>query len=190
MAENEMKWYVMRAISGKEGKVKEYVDAQVAQGDYGDKVAQVLIPTEKVVSIRNGKRYVKERCHLPGYVLVEANLVGEVQAMLRNTPNVLGFLGESKASTKPMPIRESEMKRLLGVVDEMADVPEDIQIPYLVGDAVKVADGEIAPEVLTAIGMALYLSTNLHDEESNVITIDRRVTSWNDKNYGVRHWKR
>jgi transcriptional antiterminator NusG len=141
MAENEMKWYVMRAISGKEGKVKEYVDAQVAQGDYGDKVAQVLIPTEKVVSIRNGKRYVKERCHLPGYVLVEANLVGEVQAMLRNTPNVLGFLGESKASTKPMPIRESEMKRLLGVVDEMADVPEDIQIPYLVGDAVKVADG-------------------------------------------------
>ena len=54
----------------------------------------------------------------------------------------------------------------------------------------KLAEGEIAPEVLTAIGMALYLSTNLHDEESNVITIDRRVTSWNDKNYGVRHWKR
>ena len=56
--------------------------------------------------------------------------------------------------------------------------------------AVKLAEGEIAPEVLTAIGMALYLSTNLHDEESNVITIERRVTSWNDKNYGVRHWKR
>ena len=55
---------------------------------------------------------------------------------------------------------------------------------------VKLAEGEIAPEVLTAIGMALYLSTNLHDEESNVITIERRVTSWNDKNYGVRHWKR
>ena len=56
--------------------------------------------------------------------------------------------------------------------------------------AVKLAEGEIAPEVLTAIGMALYLSTNLHDEESNVITIERRATSWNDKNYGVRHWKR
>ena len=51
-------------------------------------------------------------------------------------------------------------------------------------------DGELSPEVLTAIGMALYLSTNLHDEESNVITIERRNTSWNDKNYGFRHWKR
>ena len=144
MAEKEtpqMRWYVMRAISGKEGKVKEYVDAQVAQGDYRDNVSQVLIPTEKVVSIRNGKRYVKERCHLPGYVLVEARLVGEVQAMLRNTPNVLGFLGETKGSDKPMPIREDEMKRLLGVVDELAEVPEDIQIPYVEGDAVKVTDG-------------------------------------------------
>ena len=62
--------------------------------------------------------------------------------------------------------------------------------PVTVKPTVKLAEGEIAPEVLTAIGMALYLSTNLHDEESNVITIDRRVTSWNDKNYGVRHWKR
>ena len=131
----------MRAISGKEGKVKEYVDAQVAQGDYKGTVSQVLIPTEKVVSIRNGKRYVKERCHLPGYVLVEAVLKGETQAMLRNTPNVLGFLGETKASDKPMPIRPDEMKRLLGVVDEMADVPEDMPIPYVVGDAVKVTDG-------------------------------------------------
>ena len=62
--------------------------------------------------------------------------------------------------------------------------------PVMVKPTVKVAEGEIAPEVLTAIGMALYLSTNLHDEESNVITIERRATSWNDKNYGVRHWKR
>ena len=144
MAEKEtpqMRWYVMRAISGKEGKVKEYIEAQVAQGDYHDNVEQVLIPTEKVVSIRNGKRYVKERCHLPGYVLVQARLIGEVQPMLRNTPKVLGFLGETKASDKPMPIREDEMKRLLGVVDELADVSEDIVIPYVVGDAVKVTDG-------------------------------------------------
>ncbi len=141
MAEQGMRWYVMRAISGKEGKVKDYIEAQVAQGDYGSNVSQVLIPTEKVVTVRNGKRIVKERSHLPGYVLVECVLRGEVQGMLRNTPNVLGFLGETKASDKPMPIREDEMKRLLGVVDEMADVPEEMQIPYLVGDAVKVTDG-------------------------------------------------
>ena len=67
---------------------------------------------------------------------------------------------------------------------------KEIKPVATVKPTVKLAEGEIAPEVLTAIGMALYLSTNLHDEESNVITIERRATSWNDKNYGVRHWKR
>ena len=141
MTELTMRWYVLRAISGKEGKVKEYVEAQVAQGDYGDKVSQVLIPKEKYVDFRNGKRIVKERCHLPGYVLVECVLTPEVQAMLRYTPNVLGFLSEAKGSEKPLPIREGEMKHLLSIVDEMAEIPEDVQIPYLVGDAVKVTDG-------------------------------------------------
>ena len=73
--------------------------------------------------------------------------------------------------------------------DEKANSPKVIDKP-VDKPAVKAAEGEIPNEVLTAIGMALYLSTNLHDEESNVITIERRQTSWNDKNYGVRHWKR
>ena len=73
--------------------------------------------------------------------------------------------------------------------DAQKDAPKVIEKP-VTKPVVKVADGEIPNEVLTAIGMALYLSTNLHDEESNVITIERRMTSWNDKNYGVRHWKR
>ena len=74
--------------------------------------------------------------------------------------------------------------------DAKKNAPKVEQVKEAPKPAVKVAEGEIAPEVLTAIGMALYLSTNLHDEESNVITIERRTTSWNDKNYGVRHWKR
>ena len=73
--------------------------------------------------------------------------------------------------------------------DAQKDSPKVIDKP-VDKPAVKAAEGEIPNEVLTAIGMALYLSTNLHDEESNVITIERRNTSWNDKNYGVRHWKR
>ena len=73
--------------------------------------------------------------------------------------------------------------------DEKKDTPKAIDKP-VEKPVVKAAEGEIPNEVLTAIGMALYLSTNLHDEESNVITIERRNTSWNDKNYGVRHWKR
>ncbi len=135
----EMKWYVMRAISGKEGKVKEYIDAEIKQGDFGKYVSQVLIPMEKVVSVRNGKRVTKERNHLPGYVLVEAQLVGEVATMLRNTPNVLGFLGES--NTNPTPLRQSEVNRLLGRVDELQDVADEMLVSYNVGDSVKVAEG-------------------------------------------------
>lgn len=139
MADNELKWYVMRAISGKESKVKEYIDAEIKKGDFGKFVSQVLIPTEKVVQVRNGKRIVKERNHLPGYVLVEAAMVGEVATALRNTPNVLGFLGES--NTNPTPLRPSEVSRLLGTVDEMQDVAEDVLIPYVVGESVKVTEG-------------------------------------------------
>ena len=122
MADNELKWYVMRAVSGKESKVKEYIDAEIKKGVFGKFVSQVLIPTEKVVQVRNGKRVIKERNHLPGYVLVEAAMVGEVPVLLRFTPNVLGFLGES--NSHPTPLRPSEVSRLLGAVDEMQDVPE------------------------------------------------------------------
>ena len=93
MAEIEKKWYVLRAISGKEAKVKEYLEADLKNSDLGEYVSQVLIPTEKVYQVRNGKKIVKERSYLPGYVLVEAALVGEVAHHLRNTPNVIGFLG-------------------------------------------------------------------------------------------------
>ena len=96
MAEIEKKWYVLRAISGKEAKVKEYLEADIKNSDLGDYVSQVLIPTEKVYQVRNGKKIVKERSYLPGYVLVEAALVGEVAHLLRNTPNVIGFLGGSE----------------------------------------------------------------------------------------------
>ena len=78
MSEIEKKWYVLRAISGKEAKVKEYLEADIKNSDLGDYVSQVLIPTEKVYQVRNGKKIVKERSYLPGYVLVEAALVGEV----------------------------------------------------------------------------------------------------------------
>ncbi len=91
MAEIEKKWYVLRAISGKEAKVKEYLEADLKNSDLGEYVSQVLIPTEKVYQVRNGKKIVKERSYLPGYVLVEAALVGEVAHHLRNTPNVIGF---------------------------------------------------------------------------------------------------
>ena len=142
MTETGMQWYVMRAISGKEGKVKEYIDAMIHQGgDFAKHVSQVPIPTEKTVTVRNGKRVVKEKNRFAGYVFVEAELVGEVQPRLRNVPNVLGFLSDNKTNTKPMPLRSIEVNQMLGTVDELQEIPEDIIIPFEVGESVKVVEG-------------------------------------------------
>jgi transcription termination/antitermination protein NusG len=140
MSENSKKWYVLRAIGGKEKKVKEYIDNEIANGDLKDFVDQVLIPTEKVYQIRNGKKISKERNFFPGYVLIEAALVGEVAHTLRNFPNVIGFLGDTKGGD-PVPMRQSEVNRILGRVDELAEHDEEINIPFVVGETVKVIDG-------------------------------------------------
>ena len=142
MADVQKRWYVMRAISGKESKVKEYIDALISQhSDIANHVSQVLIPTEKVVTVRNGKRVVKEKNRFSGYVFVEAALIGETQSQLRNVPNVLGFLSASKTSTVPMPMSPVEVSHMLGTVDEIQDVPEEVMIPFEVGENVKVVDG-------------------------------------------------
>ena len=138
MSEIEKKWYVLRAVSGKENKVKEYLDADIRNSNLGEYVSQVLIPTEKVYQVRNGKKIVKERSYLPGYVLVEAALVGEVAHHLRNTPNVMCFLGGSE---NPVPLRQSEVHRILGTVDELQESGEDLSIPYTEGETVKVIVG-------------------------------------------------
>lgn len=139
MSESNFKWYVMRAISGKESKVKEYIEAEIKNTDLGQYVSQVLIPTEKVYQVRNGKKITKERSCMPGYVLVEANLVGEISHRLRDTPNVLGFLGEK--NNVPTPIRPSEVNRILGTMDELQETGEEILVPYFVGENVKVIFG-------------------------------------------------
>ena len=138
MSEVKKEWYVLRAISGKENKVKEYLDAEIKNTNLGEYVSQVLIPTEKVYSVRNGKKVTKEKNLYPGYVFVEAALVGEVFHRLRNTTNVIGFLG---GTTTPDPLRPSEVKRMLGAVDELQEQGEEINIPYFVGETVKVTFG-------------------------------------------------
>ena len=140
MSETSKKWYVLRAIGGKEKKVKEYIDNEIAKGDLKDFVNQVLIPTEKVYQIRNGKKISKERNFYPGYVLIEAALVGEVTHTLRNFPNVIGFLGDTKGGD-PVAMRQSEINKILGRVDELAETDEEMNIPYVVGETVKVIDG-------------------------------------------------
>ncbi len=136
----DKKWYVLRAVSGKEKKVKEQLEAEVDRLNLGDYVAQILIPTEKVYQIRNGKKISKEKNFFPGYVLLEASLSGEIPHVIKNITNVIGFLGATKGGD-PVPMRESEVNRILGKVDELADSDEEVNIPFVVGESVKVTDG-------------------------------------------------
>jgi transcriptional antiterminator NusG len=140
MGEIKKRWYVVRAVSGKEKKVKEYLDLEISRLKLGDFVDQVLIPTEKVFQIRNGKKVSKERSYLPGYVLIEAALVGEVPHVIRSIPNVIGFLGTEKGG-EPVPMRLSEVNRILGKVDELSESEEEMKIPFVIGESVKVIDG-------------------------------------------------
>lgn len=140
MSQNEKKWYVLRAIGGKEKKVKEYIESEITHHNLQDYITQVLIPTEKIYQIRNGKKVSKERSYLPGYVLIEAVLVGEVPHILKNVPNVIGFLGEERGGPA-VPMRQSEVNRILGKVDELSETDEELNVPFFVGEAVKVVDG-------------------------------------------------
>jgi len=139
MSENVKKWYVLRAIGGKEKKVKEYIESEINRLELQDYISQVLIPQEKVYQIRAGKKISKERNFFPGYVLIEAALVGEIPHILKNIPNVIGFLGTKEG--KPVPLRKSEINRILGKVDELAASDEEINVPFYVGESVKVVDG-------------------------------------------------
>ena len=138
MAETRKNWYVLRAVSGKEAKVKEYIEAEMKHNPLiTAHVFQVLIPTQKQATTRDGKRVIKEKVSLPGYVLVEAELVGDVAHTLRFMPNVLGFLG---GLDKPSPVKQSDINRMLGNADE-AELDDSMDIPYSVDAAVQVTDG-------------------------------------------------
>jgi len=140
MADIAKKWYVVRAVSGKEKKVKEYLELEIARMKLTDYVNQVLIPTEKVFKIQNGKKVNKEKAFLPGYVLIEAALVGEVSHVIKSIPNVIGFLGTEKGGD-PVPMRMAEVNRILGKVDELSVTEEELKIPFVIGESVKVIDG-------------------------------------------------
>ncbi|MBD5186128.1 MAG: transcription termination/antitermination factor NusG [Bacteroides sp.] len=139
-AEVKRAWYVLRAISGKEAKVKEVLDAAIRNTPLGDHVFQVVVPTEKVMSMRNGKKVVKEKNLYSGYVFVEAELYGEVIYELRNTSNVIDFLTGRTKGSQPEPLRESEVKRMLGAADEIEQIDETGN-DFMVGETVKVSYG-------------------------------------------------
>jgi len=139
-----LQWYVVRAVSGQEKKVKNYLENEIARQKLDEYIPQVLIPAEKVYEMRNGKKRVRERNFFPGYVLVSADLShGEAAHIITSIPGVLGFLGanEGGASKKPIPLRQSEVNRILGKVDESEDMDVKLDTPFIVGETIKVMDG-------------------------------------------------
>ena len=140
MSDSGKKWYVVRAISGQENKVKAYVENEMLRLGLADFIGQLLVPTEKVFQIRNGKKVSKERNFYPGYIMMETALTGEVVHAVKNVPGVIGFLGEVKGGD-PVPLRLTEVNRMLGKVDELAETEEQFNIPFIVGETVKVIDG-------------------------------------------------
>jgi len=136
----EKKWYVVRAISGQENKVKTYIENEIGRLGFSDYLEDVLVPTEKVVQIRNGKKINKERVYFPGYVMIKANLGGEITHIVKSVTGVIGFLGETKGGD-PVPLRKAEVNRMLGKVDELSAKTNTIAIPYVLGETVKVIDG-------------------------------------------------
>ncbi|NTW31360.1 MAG: transcription termination/antitermination factor NusG [Bacteroidetes bacterium] len=132
------KWYVVRATSGNEKKVKQYIDNEINRLNLKDFVSQVLIPTEKVYQIRKGKKVSKERNYFPGYVLIEAVLAGEITHIIKNIPGVINFLG---TKGEAVPLRQSEVNRILGKVDELSEKEEELNIPFIIGETVTVIDG-------------------------------------------------
>ena len=138
---SEKKWYVVRAVSGQENKIKAYIESEISRLGLEDFVDQVLVPTEKVIQIRNGKKTQKEKTFFPGYIMVQANLTGEVPHIIRSVTNVIGFLGETKGGD-PVPLRQSEVNRMLGKVDELSvEESANVAIPFTKGETVKVIDG-------------------------------------------------
>jgi transcriptional antiterminator NusG len=137
----EKKWYVMRVISGKERKTKEYIDAEINRSKWTEIINQVLVPMEKIYKIKDGKKVIKERNFFPGYILLEADeakLTSEMLQTIKNITNVINFLGPQG---RPQALRKSEVNRILGKVDEMSGVSETHAEPYLVGETVKIIDG-------------------------------------------------
>ncbi|MDD3458029.1 MAG: transcription termination/antitermination protein NusG [Weeksellaceae bacterium] len=138
---SDKKWYVLKTVSGQELKIKAYIEDEIEYHKLQDYIGQIVVPMEKVIQIKNGKKVQKEKVYYPGYVMIEAELKGEVPHIIKSIPGVISFLSATKGG-EPIPMRMSEVNKMLGRVDELAESDENLMnIPYLVGETVKIIDG-------------------------------------------------
>lgn len=135
-----MKWYVLKTVNGQENKVKAHVESEMGYQKLEQHLGQVVVPMEKVYTQKQGKRVMREKVHYPGYVMIQVDLVGEVPHVIKNIPGVISFLSSTKGGD-PVPMRKSEVNRMLGRMDELSEENEMINIPYVIGETIKVIDG-------------------------------------------------
>ncbi|RTL55039.1 MAG: transcription termination/antitermination factor NusG [Sphingobacteriales bacterium] len=141
----ETKWYVLRVVSGKERKVKEYLDKDIQRSGWVDIIKQVFLPMEKVYKVQNGKKIMREKNYFPGYVMIEVadgKLNDEIVQHISNISNVMHFLTDGKGSKgNIISLRKSEVNKMLGKVDEMNDQGISISEPFIVGETIKIIEG-------------------------------------------------
>ena len=138
--QQESKWFVLRVVSGKERKVKEYLDKEISRGGWSEVVKQVFLPVEKVYKVVNGKKVMRERNYYPGYVMIEVlegKLSDDLRDTIKNTNSVIHFLGKEN----PIALRKAEVNKMLGKMDELSEFAMETAIPFIVGENVKVVDG-------------------------------------------------
>jgi transcription termination/antitermination protein NusG len=137
----ETKWYVLRVVSGKERKVKEYLDKEISRGGWSEIVKQIFLPIEKVYKVQNGKKVMRERNYYPGYVMVEVvegKLGDDLRDAVKNTPSVIHFLGKEN----PIALRKAEVNKMLGKMDEMAEAGGmSMSEPFIIGETIKIIEG-------------------------------------------------
>lgn len=137
--EERYKWYVVRAITGQEKKVKHNIEVELERAAKMDYVPEILIPTEKIYQIKNGKKVAKERNAFPGYILLQGDFSDpEIVPMIKSVSGVVGFLG---SKDHPVALRPNELSRILGTADELSEGEASSEEQFMVGEPVKVVDG-------------------------------------------------
>jgi transcriptional antiterminator NusG len=161
----ELKWYVIRAVSGQEKKVKQYLETEISRQGLGDKITNILIPTEKVFDVKNGKKIIRERAYLPGYIVIQAALEPELIQMIKDINGVVGFLNYKKEEVElikddsgkkskdglkkvkvirevPIPLKPNEVEEILSKAEELKNMDEIPEHPFVVGETIKVIEGQ------------------------------------------------
>jgi len=144
--EKESKWYVLRVVSGKERKVKEYLDKDIVRNGWDKVIKQVFLPVEKVYKVLNGKKVMRERNFYPGYLMMEVadnKLNDDIIQHVSNVSNVMHFLTDGKGSKgNIICLRKSEVNKMLGKMDEMNDIGGvTMSEPFIIGETIKIIDG-------------------------------------------------